>query len=54
MPIDRAHDYPLTMNSGLGSDILYLNALGNDVIILNSIEAAKALLEKKSAIYSDR
>lgn len=33
---------------------MYLNALGNDIVIVNSDEAAKTLLEKRSAVYSDR
>ncbi|KZV67271.1 cytochrome P450 [Peniophora sp. CONT] len=35
-------------------DILYLNMLGRPVIILNSAKAAGDLLERRSAIYSDR
>lgn len=37
-----------------GSDILYLNAAGRSIVILNSYEAAKDLLEGRSAIYSSR
>jgi hypothetical protein len=36
------------------SDVLYLNLLGTDHIILNSSEAISDLLDKRSAIYSDR
>ena len=36
------------------SDVLYLNLLGADQIILNSNEAVSDLLDKRSAIYSDR
>ncbi|KAL0577512.1 hypothetical protein V5O48_004453, partial [Marasmius crinis-equi] len=36
------------------SDIISLNMAGNPVIVLNSLEAAQDLLEKRSAIYSDR
>lgn len=39
---------------GVGSDVVYLNALGNDIVIVNSDEAARTLLEKRSAVYSDR
>ncbi|KAF8993007.1 cytochrome P450 [Cyathus striatus] len=36
------------------SDVLHLQAAGSSLIILNSYEAAKELLEKRSAIYSSR
>ncbi|EKM54976.1 uncharacterized protein PHACADRAFT_142803 [Phanerochaete carnosa HHB-10118-sp] len=36
------------------SDILRLSVLGNNLIIVNSLEAASDLLDKRSAIYSDR
>ena len=36
------------------SDVLYLNVFGADQIILNSNEAISDLLDKRSAIYSDR
>ncbi|KAJ7688010.1 cytochrome P450 [Mycena rosella] len=36
------------------SDILHLNAAGTSLIILSSTKAATDLLDKKSAIYSDR
>lgn len=35
-------------------DVIYLNVLGKHTVILNSAEAAMDLLDKKSAIYSDR
>lgn len=35
-------------------EIVYLNILGQDMVILNSSKAAVDLLDKKSAIYSDR
>ncbi|CAE6442908.1 unnamed protein product [Rhizoctonia solani] len=38
----------------LGSDIIFLNILGHKIVILNSAEAASELLEKRSALYSDR
>ncbi|THU76811.1 cytochrome P450 [Dendrothele bispora CBS 962.96] len=37
-----------------GSDILHLNAFGTDLIIVNSHKAASTLLERKSALYSER
>ncbi|KAJ7486314.1 cytochrome P450 [Mycena galericulata] len=36
------------------SDIIHLNLAGQSVIVLSSLEAAEALLEKRSALYSDR
>ncbi|KAJ7153311.1 cytochrome P450 [Mycena filopes] len=36
------------------SDILHLDLAGRSMIILSSTEAVEALLEKRSAIYSDR
>jgi hypothetical protein len=36
------------------SDIIHLNVAGTSVIVLSSLEAAVNLLEKRSAIYSDR
>ena len=36
------------------SDVVYLNLFGAKHIILNSNEAISDLLEKRSAIYSDR
>lgn len=39
---------------GKGSDIVRYNVLGNNIIVLNSLQAVTDLLEKRSAIYSDR
>lgn len=36
------------------SDVFHLNLLGADNVILNSSEAISDLLDKRSAIYSDR
>ena len=38
----------------LDSDVVYLNFFGVDNIILNSNEAITDLLDKRSAIYSNR
>ncbi|KZT30011.1 cytochrome P450 [Neolentinus lepideus HHB14362 ss-1] len=35
-------------------DVMHLSALGRHLIILNSLDAARDLLEKRSSIYSDR
>ncbi|KAI0275201.1 cytochrome P450 [Gloeopeniophorella convolvens] len=36
------------------SDIVHVNVVGTDIVILNSARAANELLDKRSAIYSDR
>ena len=41
------------LNSGQG-DVVYVIALGKSIVVLNSEQDAIDLLEKKSAIYSDR
>jgi len=38
----------------LGSDIIYLEALGKKTIILNSYDVATELLDKRGHIYSSR
>lgn len=40
--------------SKIYGDVIHLTALGKHILILNSFEAAKELLDQKSAIYSDR
>ena len=35
-------------------DIVHLNVLGQHIVILDSVEAVKELLDRRSAIYSDR
>ncbi|EJD05113.1 uncharacterized protein FOMMEDRAFT_59801, partial [Fomitiporia mediterranea MF3/22] len=35
-------------------DVIYTYALGRSIVILNSFVAARDLLEKKSATFSDR
>jgi hypothetical protein len=35
-------------------DIVYVHCLGKKILVLNSVEAAHDLLDKRSAIYSDR
>lgn len=37
-----------------GSDLILIKTLGTSTLIINSMKAAKDLLEKRSAIYSDR
>ncbi|KAG8704079.1 hypothetical protein FRC09_003786, partial [Ceratobasidium sp. 395] len=38
----------------LNSDIFSLSVPGTNIVVLNSLEHATNLLEKRSAIYSDR
>ena len=35
-------------------DVVYISAFGTNIILLGTHQAAADLLEKKSAIYSDR
>ncbi|KAL0066758.1 hypothetical protein AAF712_006149 [Marasmius tenuissimus] len=42
------------MGKELGSDILYLNAVGTKLVVLNSHQACCDLLERRSGIYSSR
>ncbi|KAJ6457811.1 cytochrome P450 [Mycena vitilis] len=44
----------IKMSRKYDSDIISLNIAGDTVIVLNSLAAVDALLESKSAIYSDR
>jgi hypothetical protein len=38
----------------LDTDIIHLNVAGTNIIVLDTVEATNELLEKRSAIYSDR
>ena len=35
-------------------DVVYVEAMGQSIVVLGSDQAASDLLEKRSAIYSDR
>ncbi|KAI0258889.1 cytochrome P450 [Gloeopeniophorella convolvens] len=37
-----------------GSDVVHVDVLGSHIVILNSMKAARELLERRSSIYSDR
>ena len=37
-----------------GSDVIHVDVMGSHIVILNSTKAGHELLEKRSAIYSDR
>ena len=41
-------------NTRLGSKIVRYNVLGSNIVILNSLQVVMDLLDKRSAIYSDR
>lgn len=47
------HDTHLTIFTPKG-ELLYLRLLGQNFIILNSEKVARALLDQRSSIYSDR
>ncbi|KAF7327120.1 Cytochrome P450 [Mycena kentingensis (nom. inval.)] len=53
MPLERA---PLVFHewSKEYGDVMYLRLPGRDIVVLDSLEAAQALLDKRSATYSDR
>ena len=42
------------LNLSLPGDLIYLNAAGQPVVVINSPKVAVALLDRRSAIYSDR
>jgi hypothetical protein len=42
------------ISASADTDVVYLNFLGTDNIIINTNEAISDLLDKRSAIYSDR
>ena len=52
----RSRRLPLVPAKGAlsGSDVIHVDVMGSHIIILNSMKAAKELLEKRSSIYSDR
>ena len=54
--VDRhsIHQAPATPLALIDSDIIRLNTLGMNIIVLDTFEVASDLLDKRSAIYSDR
>jgi hypothetical protein len=44
----------LTFVSALDSDILFLKSLGQPIVVLNSVQAARDLLDRRGANYCDR
>ncbi|KAH9901131.1 cytochrome P450 [Cubamyces lactineus] len=47
-------DTYLNWSKEFDSDIIRLNALGMNIVVANSMEVASELLDRRSAIYSDR
>ncbi|CAE6411307.1 unnamed protein product [Rhizoctonia solani] len=45
---------PSPLSLPLVADIFFLEILGHKLLVLNSIEAASEILDKRSALYSDR
>ncbi|KAJ7828642.1 cytochrome P450 [Mycena leptocephala] len=54
VPADLAWEKYMEWSKEYNSDIIHLNLAGQSVIVLSSLEATEALLEKRSALYSDR
>ncbi|KAJ7688262.1 cytochrome P450 [Mycena rosella] len=54
LPVTSPWEVYTRWSKQYGSDILHLDLAGTSVIILSSLEATDALLERRSAIYSDR
>ncbi|KAF8142815.1 cytochrome P450 [Mycena galopus ATCC 62051] len=54
IPADLAWEKYMEWSKEYNSDIIHLNLAGQSVIVLSSLEAAEALLEKRSNLYSDR
>ncbi|KAJ7479154.1 cytochrome P450 [Mycena latifolia] len=56
LDIPAAHPWETYMawSKEYNSDILHLDLAGKSLIVLSSVEATEDLLEKRSAIYSDR
>ncbi|KAJ7108017.1 cytochrome P450 [Mycena crocata] len=54
--IPAAHPWETYMawSKEYDTDILHLNLAGTSLVVLSSVEATQALLEKRSAMYSDR
>ncbi|KAF9445055.1 cytochrome P450, partial [Macrolepiota fuliginosa MF-IS2] len=53
-PLTHMHIFFKNLGDRLGTNIMYMEALGRQFIILNDIRMAKDLLEKRSGLYSSR
>ncbi|KAJ7857906.1 cytochrome P450 [Mycena leptocephala] len=54
MPSEREWETYMQWSQEYNSDIIHLNVAGTSIIVISSAEAANDLLEKRSALYSDR
>ncbi|EUC54101.1 cytochrome P450 family protein, partial [Rhizoctonia solani AG-3 Rhs1AP] len=54
IPPDHEHVAFAKLGEQLKSDIVFLEIFGHQMLVLNSAKAALELLEKRSALYSDR
>ncbi|KAG9093309.1 hypothetical protein FS749_014628 [Ceratobasidium sp. UAMH 11750] len=54
MPLSSEHTTFDKQGRDIQSDVISLSMLGNTIVVLNSAQAAADLLDKRSAIYSDR
>ncbi|KAH7338187.1 cytochrome P450 [Rhizoctonia solani] len=54
IPPDKEHLAFAKLGEQLNSDIVFLKIFGQKILVLNSAEAASDLLDKRSALYSDR
>ncbi|KAG8689240.1 hypothetical protein FRC08_011036, partial [Ceratobasidium sp. 394] len=54
LPPGSDHRYFMKLGQELNSDIVSFTILGQTTVVLNSAAAANDLLEKRSAVYSDR
>ncbi|CAE6493269.1 unnamed protein product, partial [Rhizoctonia solani] len=54
IPPDKEHLAFAKLGQQLNSDIVFLKIFGQKILVLNSAEAASDLLDKRSALYSDR
>ncbi|ELU45229.1 cytochrome P450 domain-containing protein [Rhizoctonia solani AG-1 IA] len=54
LPSGPEHVMYMQLGHQLKSDIIYLSLLGHEIVVLNSSKVASELLDKRSALYSDR
>ncbi|GJE96484.1 cytochrome P450 [Phanerochaete sordida] len=54
VPVDNPWIRYTQLGQQLGSDIIHFEVLGRHIVVLNSVKAARDLLEKRSSNYSGR
>ncbi|KAJ5146780.1 cytochrome P450 [Penicillium atrosanguineum] len=54
IPKDHPEQQFVKWGKQYSSDLLYFNVLGRPMIVINSVEAARDLIDKKGANYADR